>query len=92
MENIYIAPVGLETMKSFVADINIMVFIHIGIVVLAVYLFQVYNMMFDISVALFVSPIVFPLAFSINSDFQRREKVLEDLAAFKSAGIAWYFR
>ena len=63
-----------------------MVLVHIVISTLAVFLFQYYNISFDVNVALFVPPIVFPIAFSINSDYQRREKVLEDLAAFKSAG------
>ena len=82
---------GVATMKSFLQHLNIMVFFHISITMIAVYLFQKYTITFDINVALFVSPIVFPLAFSINSDFQRREKVLEDLAMFKSAGVSWFF-
>lgn len=82
---------NMETIKSFIQNINIMVCIHISISTLAVFIFQKLNVCFDINAALFVSPMVFPLAFSINSDFQRREKVLEDLAAFKSAGITWYF-
>ena len=54
--------------------------------VVSVYFFQWADISFDIPVNLFVTPIAFPLAFSINTDFQRREKVLEDLAVFKSSG------
>ena len=57
----------------------------------SVYLCQYYNVSFDIHVCLFVSPIVFPLAFCINTDFQRREKVLEDLANFRSSSMIFYF-
>ena len=81
----------LATIQSFVQNVNIMLFVHISISTIAVFIFQKFNVSFDVNVTIFVSPIVFPLAFSINSDFQRREKVLEDLAAFKSAGITWYF-
>ena len=49
------------------------------------------KLQYDVHVALFISPIVFPLAFSINTDFQRREKVLEDLATFKSSAMMWFF-
>ena len=49
------------------------------------------KLQYDVHVALFISPIVFPLAFSINTDFQRREKVLEDLAIFKSSAMMWFF-
>ena len=77
----------LDILKSFVQNVNLMVIIHVLISCISVYLYQTYNISFECNVAFIVSPIVFPLAFSINSDFQRREKVLEDLACFKSAGM-----
>ena len=80
-----------DTLKSFFQNINFMVVIQMAIAMIAVYIFQTFKISFDVHVSLFVSPIVFPLAFSINTDFQRREKVLEDLAVFKSSGMVWYF-
>ena len=82
---------SIDTLKSFLQNINFMVVIQMFMAIIAVYIFQIFKISFDVHVSLFVSPIVFPLAFSINTDFQRREKVLEDLAAFKSSGMAWYF-
>ena len=82
---------NLDTLKSFLQNFNFMVFIQMVIATIAVYVFQSLQISFDINVSVFVSPIVFPLAFSINTDFQRREKVLEDLAVFKSSGLVWYF-
>lgn len=38
-----------------------------------------------------ITPLVFPLAFSINASYVRREKVLEDLAHFKAAASALYW-
>ena len=64
--------------QFFPQNINLMVLIHVALSVAAVYFFQHFNISFECNVALFVSPIVFPLAFSINSDYQRREKVYYD--------------
>ena len=78
-------------LKTFVQNINFMVVIQMVMAAIAVYIFQTFKISFNVHVSLFVSPIVFPLAFSINTDFQRREKVLENLAVFKSSGMIWYF-
>ena len=82
---------NVGTIISFIKIFNFMVLIQMSLAVIAVYLFRRFNITFDIHVAFFVSPIVFPLAFSINTDFQRREKVLDDLASFKSAAMVWFF-
>ena len=82
---------SLEMLKTFFQNINFMVVIQMVMAAIAVYIFQTFKISFNVHVSLFVSPIVFPLAFSINTDFQRREKVLEDLAVFKSSGMIWYF-
>ena len=87
----YVHTLDLETLHSFAQNINFMVLLQMLFAGLAVYVFQTYDIWFDLHVTLFVSPIVFPLAFSINTDFQRREKVLEDLAQCKSSGMIWYF-
>lgn len=87
----YLSTFSLETLHSFAQNINLMVIIQMVIAGVSVYIFQLYGISFELHVTLFVSPIVFPLAFSINTDFQRREKVLEDLAQFKSSGMVWYF-
>ena len=40
--------------------------------------------------SLIVSPIVFPLAFSINIDFQRRENIVQELGNLKTAIMVFY--
>ena len=82
---------NVGTIISFIKNFNFMVLIQMSLAIIAVYLFRRFDITCDIHVALFVSPIVFPLAFSINTDFQRREKVLDDLASFKSAAMVWFF-
>ena len=81
----------LSTLKSFFQNFNFMVFVQMTIAAIAVYLSKYFDLKIDVNVNLFVSPIVFPLAFSINTDFLRREKVLDDLANFKAAGMSWFF-
>ena len=66
-------------------NFNFMVFVQVFIALASVLVFQLLDVAFEIHLILLVSPIVFPLAFSIVTDFQRREKVLEDLGLFKSS-------
>ncbi|XP_065673436.1 uncharacterized protein LOC124819278 isoform X2 [Hydra vulgaris] len=80
-----------NTLKSFIQNINFMVFVQMAVAAVAVFVSKYFNLEIDVNVNLFVSPIVFPLAFSINTDFLRREKVLDDLANFKAAGMCWFF-
>ena len=81
----------LGTIISFIGNINFMVLIQMCLAGVAVYIFTIFDITLEVHVALFLSPIIFPLAFLINADFQRREKVLDDLANFKSASMIWYF-
>ena len=78
-----------QTLCSFLNNFNMNVFVNMSLAALCVYIFLKYSIAFDINPVWVVSPIVFPLAFSINTDFQRREKVLEDLAHFKSSGMLY---
>ena len=45
----------------------------------------------NLQVAMMISPIVFPLAFSINESYRRREKVLDDYSAFFGAAAELYW-
>ena len=80
-----------ETLRSFVENFNFMVILQMIFAGIAIFLFDHYDIHYNFNVALFVSPIVFPLAFSINTDFQRREKVLDDLANFKASSMLYFF-
>lgn len=78
-------------LRSFFENFNLMVILQMALAGLVTYACKSLNIVYDVHVSLFISPIVFPLAFSINTDFQRREKVLEDLALFKSSAMMWLF-
>eukprot|EP01063_Lacrimia_lanifica_P025754 TRINITY_DN3370_c0_g1_i3.p1 TRINITY_DN3370_c0_g1~~TRINITY_DN3370_c0_g1_i3.p1 ORF type:complete len:427 (+),score=96.89 TRINITY_DN3370_c0_g1_i3:45-1325(+) len=56
----------------------------------ALFLCRHYKFEIMIHVAVFITVVVFPLAFSINTVFQRRDRALDDLALLKSAGLAWF--
>uniref|UniRef100_A0A7M5UK71 Uncharacterized protein n=1 Tax=Clytia hemisphaerica TaxID=252671 RepID=A0A7M5UK71_9CNID len=77
--------------RSFFENFNFMVILQIAIAALVTYACKTLNITYDVHVSLYISPIVFPLAFSINTDFQRKEKVLNDLALFKSSAMMWIF-
>ena len=66
----YLRTFNFETVRSFAQNLNVMVVLQMVLAAMSVYIFQVYNISFDIHVCLFVSPIVFPLAFCIDTDFQ----------------------
>lgn len=78
-------------LRSFVHNLTLIVFLQMGLAALGTFMCQKLRLDFDVHMSIFVSPIVFPLAFSINADFQRRERVLEDLAQFKGALVVLFF-
>jgi len=80
-----------QVLRSFVENFNFMVFLQMSLAALVTFLCKHFDIVYDVHVSLFISPIVFPLAFSINTDFQRKEKVLDDLALFKSSAMMWIF-
>ncbi|EDO38746.1 predicted protein [Nematostella vectensis] len=77
--------------KSFIHNLTAVLLFQVVLSGLCTYMCQNLDLKLDVDIALFISPIIFPLAFSINADFQRREKVLEDLALFKGAIIIMFF-
>jgi len=78
-------------LKNFVEHFNFMVILQMALAAFVTFVCKKSNIQYDIHVSLFITPIVFPLAFSINADFRRKEQVLEDLAKFKSAAMTWFF-
>eukprot|EP01060_Flectonema_neradi_P011695 TRINITY_DN18703_c0_g1_i1.p1 TRINITY_DN18703_c0_g1~~TRINITY_DN18703_c0_g1_i1.p1 ORF type:complete len:361 (+),score=53.61 TRINITY_DN18703_c0_g1_i1:81-1163(+) len=57
-----------------------------GLLILCIY----YDKYARIHPNLFLTCLVFPLAFSINIASQRRERALDDVALLKSAAFAWF--
>eukprot|EP01006_Ploeotia_vitrea_P048565 TRINITY_DN67251_c10_g1_i1.p1 TRINITY_DN67251_c10_g1~~TRINITY_DN67251_c10_g1_i1.p1 ORF type:complete len:580 (+),score=32.29 TRINITY_DN67251_c10_g1_i1:48-1787(+) len=59
----------------------------IGAVVAATHLLFKYDVQTDVSPSLFMSILVFPLSFSVQSAYQRREKALADLSTIKGSTL-----
>ena len=91
LEGFHVHTLTIDTVWSFCQNINYVVVIQMLVAATSVYVFQKFGIAFEIPVALCTSPIVFPLAFLINTDFKRREKLLEGLASFKSSTLVWFF-
>lgn len=81
---------SLGTIKTFIRNFSWMILLHIISGTIMVYLCKRYGLYFDIQLSLLISPIVFPLAFSINTDFQRRDLVLQYIAHFESSAMILY--
>ena len=92
LQNFRVFAFDWQLIRSFGEHLfNSMAILQIGFALLLTYACEKAGLVYDIQTSLFISPIVFPLAFSINTDFQRKEKVLEDLALFKSSAMMWIF-
>ena len=91
LRNFRVFAFNKQTARSFSEHFNLMVIFQIIFAAGVTFLCDYFNLVYDIHTSLFISPIVFPLAFSINTDFQRKEKVLDDLALFKSSAMMWIF-
>jgi len=81
-------------MKSFWSlhkIINVKSLIVSAMAVIATWFCMRHKITADFSLTLIATAIVFPLVFSINSAYRRREKALEDYAAIKAHGRALYF-
>ena len=82
---------SMGILRVFFGSINILVIIQLAIGVGAVYVIRYFHLWFLLDSSLIVSPIVFPLAFSINIDFHRREKILEKLGDLKASVMVFYW-
>ena len=91
LRNFRVFACNMQTIRSFYEHFNLMVIFQIAFALGVTKFCDHFNLVYNIHTSLFISPIVFPLAFSINTDFQRKEKVLDDLALFKSSAMMWIF-
>ncbi|XP_065176506.1 uncharacterized protein LOC135806272 [Sycon ciliatum] len=80
-----------QVFKSFLKGLSVALPVQVLLGVVCIYLCLRYDVMFDCQMSLFVAPVVFPLAFSINACYQRRDKVLDDLSMFKGAAVIIFY-
>lgn len=78
-------------MKTVALIINAKAIIVAGMAVASTYVCLEFGITGDFPLTLLATAIVFPIVFSINSAYKRREVVLDDYGSLKSHGRAIYF-
>jgi len=81
----------IRRFKTVAFIVNFKAIVISGLAVLSTYLCLRWNIVANYPLTLIATAIVFPIVFSINSAYKRREAVLDDYAAMKAHGRAIYF-
>jgi len=81
----------IRRFKTIAFIVNIKAIVISGLAVLSTYLCLRWNVEANYPLTLIATAIVFPIVFSINSAYKRREAVLDDYASLKAHGRAIYF-
>ena len=81
----------LQRLKTIALIINFQAIVVGSLAVLSTYLCIRYDITANFPLTLLATAIVFPIVFSINSAYKRREVVLDDYGSLKSHGRAIFF-
>ncbi len=81
----------LKRLKTITLIINVKAIVIAGFAVLSTYLCLYFEFTANFPLTLLATAIVFPIVFSINSAYKRREAALDDYGSLKSHGRAIYF-
>ena len=81
----------LRRLKTITLLINSKAIVIASLATLSTYLCIYWNISANFPLTLIATAIVFPIVFSINSAYKRRELALDDYASLKSHGRAIYF-
>lgn len=81
----------MKTFKAFLKLLNLQMLVVVAVALSATFVCKRYGIAGDFPLTLIGTAIVFPLVFSINSAYKRREKVLDQYANLKAHGRALYY-
>ena len=81
----------IKRLKTIAFIINVKAIVISLLAVVSTYVCLQLNILADFPLTLIATAIVFPIVFSINSAYKRREAVLDDYASMKAHGRAIYF-
>jgi len=81
----------IKRLKTITLLINIKAIVVASLAVLSTYLCLYWSISANFPLTLIATAIVFPIVFSINSAYKRREMALDDYASLKSHGRAIYY-
>jgi hypothetical protein len=81
----------IQRLKTVFLLINIKTIAIAAMAILSTYVCLRYNISANFPLTLIATAIIFPIVFSINSAYKRREMALDDYASLKAHGRAIYF-
>ncbi len=81
----------IERFRTLTLIINAKAVIVAGLAVLSTYFCLQFDLRADFPLTLIATAVVFPIVFSINGAYKRRESVLDDYGQMKAHGRAIYF-
>ena len=81
----------IKRLKTIALLINAKAIVVASLAVISTYLCLRWNISANFPLTLIATAIVFPIVFSINSAYKRREMALDDYASLKSHGRSIYF-
>ena len=81
----------MHIVRDFLRVISIQTFVVVAISCLATFLCLRYDVFIDLPTALIGIAIIFPIVFSINAAYRRREEALGHFASLKGHAIALYY-
>ncbi len=81
----------LKRLKTISLIINAKTIVIAGLAVLSTYLCLTFDITGNFPLTLLATAIIFPIVFSINSAYKRREAALDDYGSLKAHGRAIYF-
>lgn len=81
----------MQTIKQFIKIIDYQTWLVTALALVVVYLCRQFDFLVDLPTTLIGIAVVFPLVFSINSAYKRREDALNAFASLKAHGVALYY-
>lgn len=81
----------MQTIKQFIKIIDYHTWLVTGLSLVVVFLCRQLDFLVDLPTTLIGIAVVFPLVFSINSAYKRREDALSAFASLKAHGVALFF-
>lgn len=81
----------IDRLKTIRFIVNVKAIVIAGLAVMSTYLCLRWEVIANFPLTLIATAIVFPIVFSINSAYKRRESVLDDYGSLKAHGRAIFF-
>jgi len=81
----------MKTIKDFISVVDYQTLVVTLLAVASTYLCRRYELLADVPVSLIGLAVVFPIVFSINAAYKRREEALSHFSGIKGHAVAMYY-